>query len=87
MGMLGLLFAALIVALLVMFQMRGRTPAPQQPSAPVQQAAAAAKVDASDYRNMVKDVKTQVDASMRKEAARIQDVQDTQKALDAEEPQ
>ncbi len=79
MGMLGLLFAALIIALLVMFQMRGQSPAPQtQPAAPVKEAAAAAKVDASNYAKMVQDVKTKVNAATQVEQARIQDLQQSQ---------
>jgi hypothetical protein len=77
MGMLGLLLAALIIGALVMLQLRGQAPT-NQPAEPVREAAAAAKVDASNYANLLKDVKTRTDAASQKEAARIQDLQQPQ---------
>ncbi|MBI5238886.1 MAG: hypothetical protein HY926_00295 [Elusimicrobia bacterium] len=77
MGMLGLLLAALIIGLLVILQMRGPS---HQPAQEVQKAAAEANVDASNYPNLLKDVKTKVDASSQKEAARAQEIQQPQDA-------
>ena len=76
MGMLGLLITALIICWLVIMQMKGQAPT-QQPSAPVKEAAAAAKVGASNYQNMAKDVKTQLNASMQQETEHIQSAQET----------
>jgi hypothetical protein len=78
MGMLGLLITALIICWLVITQMKMLAPAASpKPAAPVKEAAAAAKVDASNYQNMVKDVKTQLNASMQQEAQNIQTAQET----------
>jgi predicted lipid-binding transport protein (Tim44 family) len=77
MGMLGLLLAALIIGVLVILQMRGPS---HRPAQEVQKAAAEAKVDASNYANLLKDVKTKTDAASQKEAARVQEIQQSQDA-------
>ena len=78
MGMLGLLITALIICWLVITQLKMIAPtAAPKPAAPVKEASAAAKVDASNYQNMVKDVKTQLNASMQQETQNIQTAQET----------
>lgn len=79
MGMLGMLFTALLIGLLVLWQMRKPAPA-SRPAEPVKEAAAAAQVDASNYQNLLKGVKTKVEASSKSDAARVHDVQQTQDA-------
>ena len=81
MGMLSLLITALIICWLVLMQMKGTASAPpQRPAAAVKQASADAKVDATSYQTMVKDVKLQLKASMQKETEHVESAQETQEA-------
>lgn len=74
MGILGLIIAAVIVAWLAITNLKSVTH-PSQPSAQLQQAAAAAGIDASDEKSLLKGVQAKIDAANKIERQRAEDIQ------------